>query len=156
MIEVKGPRFRRAYLMLIISCYIVWSCLLFYAIIFNFSTMDFETILIFLLLMVLMGFILGFFYQFLTNSITRVVIEGDQYRLTKLDKKEVVIASTQVIRILHSDRRYVMVLNNKKRYSFHKTYKIKSAVDYDIFDPWTPLFTKERFPDAEFGPLPLM
>jgi len=64
MIEVKGPRFRRAYLMVMMSFYIVWSCLVFYGIIFNFSTMDFEIILIFLLIMVLMGFILGFFINF--------------------------------------------------------------------------------------------
>jgi len=73
-----------------------------------------------------------------------------------LDKKEIVITSTQVSRILHSDRRYVMVLKNQRRYSFHKTFKIKSAVDYDVFDPWIPLFTQERFPDAKFGSLPLM
>lgn len=117
--------------------------------------MTFERAFPFLFIMVFMGFVLGFFYRFLTNSITRVEIEGDHYRLRRLDKKEIVIRAEQVKRILHSDRRYVMVLDNQQRYSFHKTPKIKTVIDYGFFDPWSPLMTKERFPDAEFGSLPL-
>ena len=156
MIEVKGPRFQRAYIMFMIAFYILWSSVLVFAMIFNIGTVYYENMPIFFLVMTFAAFFLGGFYHFYNNIITRVVIEEDHYRLTKLDKKEIVITSDQVSRILHSDRRYVMVLNNQKRYTFYKSYGIKSLIDYSVFDPWAPLMTKERFPNAEFGSLPLM
>lgn len=155
MIEVKGPRFQRIYVMFILALYFLLSLFFIYETMINFGRLSFEKVFPFLFIMVFVGFVLGFIYRFLANSITRVDIEGDHYRLRRLDKKEIVITADQVKKILHSDRRYVMVLDNQQWYSFPKTPNIKTVLDYSFFDPWSPLMTKERFPNAEFGTLPL-
>jgi len=156
MIEIEGHKYIRAYLQIYISIVAILYVLFFYGVFISNSPITLETFMFFLFILIVLASVSGIFYHLYSSGIVRVEAEGDQYRLTRLDKKQITITSNQVIRILHSERRYVLVLNDGRRLNLEKVYRFRLAMSYDVFDPWLPFLTKERFPNAEFGSLPIL
>lgn len=155
MIEIRDVKKRRYFLFGVLAIVTLPYAMLWFAIVTSSVSWDVNDVLMMIPLVIECIFIYVVI-RYTKNSVYRIETEGDAYRLTMLDNHQIVIHPQQVKRILHSGERYVLVLDNKRRLTLEKTsrYFLFSAA-IDRVDPWLPLLTKERFPDAEFAPLPL-
>lgn len=155
MIEIRNVKKRRYFLMGALAIVTLPYAMLWFAIVTSSVTWD-ENNLLMMIPLVIECIFIYIVVRYTKNSVYRIESEGDTYRLTMLDNHQIVIKPQQVKRILHSGERYVLVLDNKHRLTLEKTsrYFLFSA-SINRVDPWLPLLTKERFPDAEFAPLPL-
>jgi len=155
MIEISHVNRRRFYIgvmLIIISLPGIILC----SAIFTASVTWGSNDLLMLIPIAVEGVFIFILLRFYKNSVYRIETVGDEYRLTMLDNHQIVIQPHHVKRILHSGERDVLVLDNKRRLTLEKTSKyLLFTAGIDHQDPWLPLLTKERFPESEFGPLPL-
>jgi hypothetical protein len=157
MIEISHVNRRRYFIWMIViiislPCLILCGALLAASISIELSI---EDTLMTLFPLIIEGIFIYLILRINSNTVYRIETQGAEYRLTTLNDKTVMIRPQEVKRILHSGERYVLVLDSGRRISQDKTSKYDFSAHIDRKDPWHTFLTKERFPDAEFGSLPL-
>ena len=157
MIEIKRYRRRRNHYWIIMAFVSLPILMLSFLLITNISTMTFSDVGTFILPLGLSLSIIVLVIHQLNHIVFRVETKGEKYDFTTLIGRKVVVSPDQVIRILHSGVRYVIVLDNGKKLTFEKTdrFSFSFVIPVNGQDPWLQFLTKERFPKTEFGSLRL-
>jgi hypothetical protein len=90
-----------------------------------------------------------FLWSFNSKLIIKVESEVDQYHLTSLNNKSILLDPLSVKRIKHGERYHQMFLKNGKILYFERRLTMRGFLSTQYYDPWTVFLTQSRFPDAE-------
>lgn len=143
MIEIKRyGLFQRLYF--ILFCLYVYGIVLWFSILLVYEQ-RFLTAILLLFFSLLFTSFLYLFRRHMNKHVIRVEMEDNLYHLTLVNKKKFSLDPESVVKIWRSERLYILVLDNGKKFYLPKVYKWFTPVD-----PWKPLLTQSRFPNAEF------
>lgn len=148
MIEIKGLGFLRWYMnglatLIVLFMMLLWSLALMFQ-----DRMTLEVWIVMVLATALVTLFVIALRTIQNNIVIRVETLDQGYLLTRLNKKTVTILAFDVIGIQHSGERYVLILRDGQRFTLIKRPVFLTPLTAN--DPWVPLVTPERFPNAVF------